>query len=96
MVDLSFKDIRNRLVSAGLPKADVVVGIGTGGIVPASLVAFHLGCELKIMTLNFRDEKNAPQHNEPMVLKIPNLKQQLDGILNTLSLKSSHRAGVKV
>ena len=29
-------------------------------------------------------------------LKIPNLKQQLDGILNTLSLKSSHRAGVKV
>lgn len=52
-----------------LPETDVVVGIGSGGIVPASIVAFHLGAELQVMTLNYRDEKNNPRHEGPVVLQ---------------------------
>ena len=51
-----------------LPQTDVVVGIGTGGIVPASLVAYELEAELKVLTLNYRDEKNTPQHESPVFI----------------------------
>ncbi len=71
MVSLSFKEISERLKNVGLPETDLVIGIGSGGIVPASLVAFHLECDLAVMTLNYRDEKNTPVHNEPVVLMKP-------------------------
>ena len=71
MVNLSFKEISNRLKNFDLPETDLVIGIGTGGIVPASLVAFHLGCELAVMTLNYRDEKNTPVYPEPVLLMKP-------------------------
>jgi len=54
-----------------LPATDLVIGIGSGGIVPASLAAFHLNAELRIVTLNYRDEQNNPRHEEPVVLNIP-------------------------
>ncbi len=69
MVPFSFKEITQRLKKTEIPAYDLVIGIGTGGIVPASLVAFHLDCELQVITLNFRDEKNTPRHQEPVVLK---------------------------
>lgn len=71
MVPLSFKEITERLIQTKLPETDLVIGIGTGGVVPASLVAFHLKCELQIMTLNFRDIDNNPQHDSPVVLSEP-------------------------
>jgi len=60
-----------------LPETDVVVGIGSGGIVPASIVAFHLGAELQVMTLNYRDEKNNPRYEAPVVLQ--KLQGNLEG-----------------
>ena len=69
MVPLSFKEIGQRLRDIHLPQVDLVIGIGSGGIVPASMVAFHLKCELIIITLNYRDENNAPRYDEPIVLK---------------------------
>ncbi len=69
MVPLSFKKISERLRQMDLPDFDLVIGIGTGGVVPASLVAFHLNCELVVITLNYRDENNTPQHEAPVVLK---------------------------
>ena len=54
-----------------LPEIDVVIGIGSGGIPPATFVAFHLNAELVVMTLNYRDEKNAPRYDEPKVLFQP-------------------------
>jgi len=71
MVPLSFPEISERLKKTILPPFDLVIGIGTGGIVPASLAAFQLGCELEILTLNFRDEKNTPQHEDPVIISIP-------------------------
>lgn len=78
MVPLSFKEISDRLRKTDLPETDLVLGIGTGGVVAASLVAFRLGCELQIITVNFRDEKNSPQHDNPVFINIPE-NLDLDG-----------------
>jgi hypoxanthine phosphoribosyltransferase len=69
MVPLSFKELSKRLREIELPNFDLVIGIGTGGIVPASLVAHKLDCELVVITLNYRDENNQPQHENPVLLK---------------------------
>jgi len=71
MVPICFTEISNRLRSMSLPDTDLVIGIGSGGIVAASLVAFHLGCELQIITLNYRDESNTPRYENPVILNIP-------------------------
>jgi hypoxanthine phosphoribosyltransferase len=71
MVPVSFKTISERLRELKLPRFDLVIGIGTGGIVPASLVAFHLNAELKVMVLNYRDEQNKPLYEDPKVITIP-------------------------
>lgn len=71
MVPVTFTEIAARLRSMELPETDLVVGIGTGGIVPASLVAFHLGCDLHIITLNYRDETNTPRYENPVVVNMP-------------------------
>lgn len=73
MVPVSFTEISARLRSLSLPETDLVIGIGTGGIVPASLVAFHLGCELQIITLNYRDENNIPRYENPVILNKPEM-----------------------
>jgi uncharacterized protein len=78
MVPLSFKEITERIRNLELPETDLVVGIGTGGLVPASLIAFQLGCELRILTLNFRDLENNPQHPFPVVVSEP-AKMSIDG-----------------
>ena len=71
MVPLSFREITDRLKQMELPQTDVVIGIGSGGIVPAGIVAFHLGAELHVMTLNYRDEQNTPRYEEPKLLQKP-------------------------
>jgi len=71
MIPLSFKEITERLKKLQLPEIDVVIGIGSGGIPPATFVAFHLNADLVVMTLNYRDEQNNPRFDEPKVLYKP-------------------------
>lgn len=73
MVPLSFTEISSRLRAIQLPETDLVIGIGTGGIVPASLVAFHLNCDLHIITLNYRDESNTPRYENPVIVDMPEM-----------------------
>ena len=68
-VELDFQEITRRLKALTLPEVDLVVGIASGGIVPASLAAFHLGAPLSIINLNFRDEENRPRHEAPTLLE---------------------------
>lgn len=68
MIPLSYKEITSRLKTIDLPQFDLVIGIGTGGVVPAAMVAFHLNTELRVITLNYRDESNTPQHESPVVI----------------------------
>jgi uncharacterized protein len=66
---LSFTDITARLAAWKFPAdIDGVVGIATGGVVPAALVAQRLGLEMKVIALNYRDEANEPRFTEPKLL----------------------------
>jgi hypoxanthine phosphoribosyltransferase len=71
MVPLSFLQISKRLKELDLPEIDLVIGIGSGGIPPATFVAFHLNAELQVMSMNYRDEKNTPRYESPKLLHKP-------------------------
>lgn len=69
MTPLRFEDIARRLAEWRFPPGlDGVVGIASGGVVPAALVAQRLGLGLKIIALNYRDEANEPRHAAPQLL----------------------------
>jgi hypoxanthine phosphoribosyltransferase len=71
MVHLSFKQITERLQDIHFPDFDVVIGIGSGGVPAATMMAYHLNTELQVMTLNYRDEENNPRYESPKVLHKP-------------------------
>ena len=75
MTSLSFSDITARLAEWIFPDGlDGVLGIASGGVVPASLVAMRLNLDLKVLALNYRDEANEPRYDEPKLLsRIPDL-----------------------
>ncbi len=54
-----------------LPAFDTVVGIARGGIVPASMIAHQLNCDLKIVNLNYRDDENNPRFDKPQITGSP-------------------------
>ena len=65
---LELPDLARKLKAFPFPGVDVVVGVGTGGIVPASLVAYELERPLYIIQLNYRAPDNTPQRSEPELL----------------------------
>ncbi len=70
-VMLDFTDIVARLKEQTLPDVDSVVGIATGGTVPASLVAYKLNKPLVLLHINFRAEDNSTRYDQPQLLAIP-------------------------
>ena len=58
------------------PEVDLVIGIATGGIVPASLTAHQLGCPLRLMQVSFRAADNTPLYPEPKVVSWQPLQEQ--------------------
>ena len=75
---LSFSTVSTRIREIEYPEVDLVIGIAKGGIVPASLVAFHLGLAMEIIQLNYRDEENIPRFDSPEILK--NLETSVSGM----------------
>jgi hypoxanthine phosphoribosyltransferase len=65
---LGFTEIAQRIREMGFPEVDLVLGIATGGTVPASLAAFYLNKPLKMLWINYRDEENVPRHESPQLL----------------------------
>jgi hypoxanthine phosphoribosyltransferase len=66
-VKLSFPEIARAVAGLDLPPFDLVVGIARGGMVPASLVAYRLGCDLAVLRLHYRDDDNHPQQDAPVL-----------------------------
>ncbi len=81
MIPLSFKQISERLKQQDLPETDLVIGIGSGGIPAATMVAFHLNAELHVMQMNYRDEQNNPRYDAPKLLHKPDWQLQGKRIL---------------
>jgi hypoxanthine phosphoribosyltransferase len=67
-VKLILPEIAERIRKVQFPEVDLVIGIASGGIVPASLVAFHLNKSLEIVEINYRDEDNNPRYEAPQLL----------------------------
>jgi len=73
-IKISFTEINRRLEAATLPDVDSVIGIATGGIVPATMVAHQLEKPLALLHINFRSDDNSPRFDEPVLLaKAPTL-----------------------
>ncbi|MBI2497516.1 MAG: phosphoribosyltransferase [Opitutae bacterium] len=69
MTSLSFRDITARLAAWKFPdRLDGVVGIATGGVVPAALVAQRLGLDLKVVAISYRGGANEPKFAGPRLL----------------------------
>ena len=80
-VDLSFQTVTQAIQRLELPDFDLVVGVGRGGVVPASLLAYKLGCNLTVMAINYRDDDNQPHHDAPVLLRSPAIP---DGVRTVL------------
>ena len=76
---LSFATVSQALRTIPLPDIDGVVGIGRGGVVPASLLAYRLQCDLRIVHVNYRDDDHCPRYAQP---------QWLEGALSDLPAAS--------
>lgn len=68
-IQLDFESISRAIRRFPFPKVDLVIGIATGGIVPASLIAHQLSCPLQFMHINYRAPDNSPARPNPTLLK---------------------------
>lgn len=66
MQTIPFAEISRRLRETPCPPVEAVVGILTGGLVPAALLAHQWQLPLYWLALNFRDPHNDPQHPAPL------------------------------
>jgi len=72
MTPLTLEQISARLRAWRFPEGiDGVIGIASGGVVPAALVAHQLGVGMRVIAVNYRDEANVPRHAEPRLLGTP-------------------------
>ncbi|MDD5731237.1 MAG: phosphoribosyltransferase family protein [Candidatus Omnitrophica bacterium] len=69
MREVSFEEICKAIKKFKLSGFDLVVGIASGGVVPAGLLAYKLGCGLSVIRLNYRDKNNKPKYARPQVFK---------------------------
>lgn len=68
---LSFEEISRAIKKLDLPGFDLVVGIADGGIVPACLMAYKIGCPLELMKVNYRDSANKVNKPYPEIIIPP-------------------------
>lgn len=66
---VSLLDIKTRLLEIDFPKVDYVVGIETGGIEPAKLIAEMLNCNVQFVRINYRDDYNRPRFDHPIIIQ---------------------------
>ena len=67
-ISLDFTTISRALKAFPFPEVDHVVGIATGGIVPASLVAHQINQPFSLIEINYRARDNSPRYPRPVLL----------------------------
>jgi uncharacterized protein len=67
-ITLDFPTISRALKAFSLPEVDHVIGIASGGIVPASLIAYQLSLPMSLIEINYRAHDNSPRYPEPVLL----------------------------
>ncbi len=72
-IPLDFEEISHAIKCFSFPQVDHVIGIATGGSVPASLIAYQLNCPLGFLQINYRAPDNSLAHPAPILLREKNL-----------------------
>ncbi len=78
---ISFEIVSEKLYNTEFPAADLVVGIGSGGIVPAAMTAHELRVPMMPLWLNYRDKNNKPRHSLPQLYRPFNVSSEVNHIL---------------
>lgn len=81
MLELGFRFIIYAIKKLKIAPFDLVIGIGKGGIVPACLIANKIGCDLKIIQINYRDQDNIPKYRHPKIINKFSIPQRVKTIL---------------
>jgi uncharacterized protein len=69
MQTLSYEEFFSRLEHIKFEPFDLIVAIGSGGILPAGFIQQKLKIPMQIVWINFRDEDNNPKYPEPKLLE---------------------------
>jgi len=67
-VHLTMLEIVSRLQKLELPDIDLILGIASGGIVPASMLSYKLQKPMQLIHINFRDADNKPKFQQPQLI----------------------------
>ena len=81
MRELNFLEIVNKIRKIDFGSFDLVVAIGRGGLVPASLIAKQLNIQMHTLWLRFKDDSNNEIYPEPKLVKEVNFDFQNKNIL---------------
>jgi hypoxanthine phosphoribosyltransferase len=65
---LSLNEIKQRLELFKFPDVDLVIGIASGGVFPAKLVADILKTSIRFISINFRSSDNKPLYTNPKII----------------------------
>ena len=79
-IELNFDEIVKSLYSFHFPEVDFIVGIASGGIFPAQLIAQNLKLPFYQIHINFRLPNNQLRYDRPRLLgmdKLPEKNQRL-------------------
>jgi hypoxanthine phosphoribosyltransferase len=68
-ISLSLNEIEQRLEHFKFPDIDLVIGIASGGVFPAKLVAEILDTPIRFISINFRSSDNKPLYSNPKIIK---------------------------
>jgi hypoxanthine phosphoribosyltransferase len=69
MKPASWDEFFSKLDEITFEPFDLIVAIGSGGIIPAGFIQQKLKIPMKILWINYRDEKNIPKYEDAMLLE---------------------------
>lgn len=78
---IEFKTIRTALQNAELPPADLIIGIGSGGVVLASMAACITDTPMIVLWLAYRDKNNIPIHANPQLVQDFTLPKKVNRVI---------------
>jgi len=70
-LSLSFREISEAIHHFNFPVIDFVIGIATGGIYPALMIAHQLEVDFDFLHIHYRDVENIPLYHVPRLLSKP-------------------------
>jgi xanthine phosphoribosyltransferase len=60
---------------------NLIVAIANGGIIPAAILQQKLGIPMALLKINYRDSKQKPVFEKPLLLELPNFEIKDKNIL---------------